>query len=168
VADDIDAYLEEFCSLRDFRAEDLTQLPLHEEAITFLLANGLPTDAAPYLSLAHARTIFRPLSDVWNTPDSGGVLANFLCLYSDGAGNPICVDRRDSTVVWLDHDDHFASSSYVNSGLVTFSEFLLAAQRRTSQLPVDPALEVLDPRAFRDEAFWVRQYGPGGVLSRST
>jgi hypothetical protein len=167
VADDLEAYLEEFHRLRGFRPDDLAQVPLDGATITFLLTNGLPESAPPYLSLEPPGRLFRPLAEAWDVLGRGGSVPPLLSLYVDGAGNAVGIDRRDSAVVWLDHEAPFTAPVYVNGDLVLFAEFLLAAQRRGLQLPIDPSLEQLDPRAFDADSFWVREYGARGLLSHS-
>src|SRR5262249_35923467 len=53
-------------------------------------------------------------------------LDRFRVLGSDGAGNPICVDR-DAGMIWLlEHEDDFHTTQFVNSSVHQLRELLLA------------------------------------------
>jgi hypothetical protein len=165
VAQDLRTYLDEFHRFRTFRAEDLARASLNESTVSFLLFNGLPEDAPPFLSLERERCVLRPLPDVWPTRKSSD-LSHFLCLYVDNCGDPICIDRRDSTIVWLDHEVEFGVRRYVNGSVALFAEFLLAAQRRCLGLPDVEPPQALEPRAMQPGSFWAAQFPP--VIARAS
>jgi hypothetical protein len=127
-------------------------------AENFLTTVGLPLEAAPCLN-------FGQHSLDWIPEEARHC---YIPIGSDGAGNPIVVDR-DGTVMLLDHDRRFAPS-YVNCDLPTLAEALLRYRdilnEAATELDFDgelPAisqqrfasfLEKLDPECLKENQLW--------------
>ena len=152
VADTLASYLEEFHAFRAFTPDTLAVLDA-PDAIDFLVGNGLPEDAAPYLSLPRAPGPFCTLGAVWPVGDRAD-LSGLLFVYNDGNGNAICCERGTTQVLWLDHETEFRQRVYVNATMEIFAEFLLAYLRQAVHLPVNADLQSLDADAFAPGAFW--------------
>jgi hypothetical protein len=161
VATDLASYLEEFHSLRRFGRESLAQVPLSLDAVEFLTQDGLPEDAPPFLTLCAPARVWRPMLELWSSASLAPALEEGLqrcyTLYSDGGGNPLCVDLgRDGAVLWFDHTD-LTKCRYVNSGVVALAEFLLL--RIKSPHLATAAIEGsrIDADALSPGTFWYDQ-----------
>jgi hypothetical protein len=100
--------------------------------------------------------VFSP--NQWQPGEKVG-LEHYLMIGSDGAGNPLCIDQRDGTVVLLDHELLFdvkrrdRRTMFVNSGIPEFAQSLLAYQRSTPD-SFSRTLSKIDPRAAEKGTFW--------------
>ena len=92
-----------------FPADYVAPAPIPNEAKHFLLAAGLPRDAAPFLS-------FAPASRPWGLPDCLEIGAN-------GSGDPITI-MANGAVLYRNHDAGFAGC-YINRDLPTLAASLL-------------------------------------------
>jgi hypothetical protein len=85
-------------------------------------ADTLPLSAAPCLDFHAAQTpkpvfeVFGAISD-WSEEDQSR-LKRFVVIGSDGAGNPICLDKPTGKVILLDHEDKFRSVQFVALPLI--------------------------------------------------
>lgn len=92
-----------------FPADYVASSPIPNEAKQFLSEEGLPRDAAPFLS-------FGPTSRPWGLLDCLEIGAN-------GSGDPITI-MADGTVLYRNHDADFAGC-YINRDLATLAASLL-------------------------------------------
>jgi hypothetical protein len=135
---------------------------LPSQAKRFLVEAGLPKSAAPYLSF---EDLAKGLPRIWQvygttTPqfwkdEDRQRLRSFCIVGSDGAGNPICLDERDSgRVVVLDHEDNFRTITFMNSGVPELAECLLAFREAGNQAGLGEELQRIDPACTREGCFW--------------
>jgi SUKH-4 immunity protein len=110
-----------------------------------LATMGLPRRAAPYLSFeAHLARV-----DAAYGAEPG--FAPFVQLGTDGAGNPIVLNRAaNDRVEWLDHDDGFASH-YVNRSLLALARSLVAYHRFVQDLLATRGEDAYLDADFTDE-----------------
>lgn len=103
------------------------RLPLAAEDKAFLVAAGLPTDAAPFLSFnAPAATELPTVAEQWGVAVD---LGRYRVIGSDGSGNPIVFDERSGgQVLRLDHENGFASA-LINSTVRQLAESLFAYRK---------------------------------------
>src|SRR4051794_38639060 len=96
VASNLDDFLKEFHGLRRFTAAEVSPVPLLTDVARFLIEEGLPEEAAPFLSLEREGRLLRPVVNIWpianSTSQRMARLERCYSLYSDGSGNPICID----------------------------------------------------------------------------
>jgi hypothetical protein len=157
VALDLGSFLDEFYRLRRFTSDELAHLDLSSDALRFLTDEGLPEDAAPFLSLQPRSNLLRPVLEQWHCSDEHRRvrLATCYSLYSDGSGNPICLDiARHGSLLWFDHETELARECYVNQSVMHLAEFLLLRM-------VDPNIQNpttryagIEPDALLPGTFW--------------
>ncbi|MDJ0939750.1 MAG: SUKH-4 family immunity protein [Woeseiaceae bacterium] len=127
--------------------------------IAFVKVNDdtLPTEAAPGLTFRPSAQA-RPIWETWNL-DPGWVskerdrLSRYLEFGSDGAGNPICLERDRGSVWLLDHEDDF-SAQFVNTSVTQLAESLLAYLGERNADVFRAAIQGIDSAAMADDAFW--------------
>jgi hypothetical protein len=127
------------------------------DAARFLVAAGLPRSCAPFLSFEAVAK--GPLSLVqyygahqFRATDSSR-LASFYVLGSDGSGNPLCLDSaRNGEIVMLDHEDRFATRTFVASSVAALAEALLILHT-TPHGDFVEHLRPCDPLAADESAF---------------
>ncbi len=83
----------------------------------------LPASAAPCLNFDETA---RPLWEIYGNPKDWSEtdrdkLSGYLAIGFDGAGNPLCVERKTSSIWLLDHECRFATRQFVNSSDAQFS-----------------------------------------------
>lgn len=136
----------------------------------FLIAAGLPEDAAPFLSFRETGE-FPTVDSVFRQP---AALRRYRMIGSDSAGSPIALDEGGSgEVVVLDHENQF-SPALMNSSVRQLAESLLAYRKlvadtvaqfgpdafldgRTSvasRAELRRTLETMDAAAMRPGCFW--------------
>jgi SUKH-4 immunity protein len=121
-------------------------------------ADVLPNSAAPFLTFKEAARpvriwdVFASPSD-WSSADRER-LAPYRMIGSDGAGNPICVEQDSGAVILLDHEDWFRTREFVNSSVRQLAKCLLAYLGEREAQRFRAAVEVIDPTALVDGAFW--------------
>lgn len=99
-----------------YPADAISASGLPEDTKRFLVAAGLPQEAAPCLS-------FAPGTLDW-LRQPGDDLDCFYALGSDGSGNPFAVD--EDGVVWLIDHERPCLRTLVNSSVAALAECLLA------------------------------------------
>ncbi len=121
----------------------------------------LPNEAAPCLSFDDATTmpaiweLFSPGS--WWPATDKQRLDKYRMIGADGAGNPICVECASGEVWLLDHEDHFRTSQFVNSGISQFAECLLAYMGEKDGETFRSAVTLIDPSALQQGSFWYHE-----------
>lgn len=121
----------------------------------------LPSEAAPCLTFDDAESmpalwdVFGP-TDAWLAEDKKR-LANYRMIGSDGAGNPICVDSASGEIRLLDHEGHFRTTQFVNSGIAQLAECLLSYMGEKDASAFRAAIRKLDPQADQEGSFWVHE-----------
>jgi hypothetical protein len=118
--------------------------------------DALPAEAAPCLTFERAS---RPVWEVFGVPSQWSEtererLAPYRVIGSDGAGNPICVERGTGAVVLLDHEDWFRTRQFMNSSVRQLAECLLAYMGETDQERFRAAVWAIDLPAMDEGAFW--------------
>jgi SUKH-4 immunity protein of toxin-antitoxin system len=118
----------------------------------------LPDACAPFVSFKEAVRP-RPIYEVYGSPfDWSSVdrerLAEYRMIGSDGAGNLICIEKRTSVVVLLDHEDWFRTRQFVNSSIRQLAECLLAYMGEHDPTRFQSAVEAIDPAALAEKSFW--------------
>jgi len=118
----------------------------------------LPDTAAPFLSFERAhdpRLIWQVygFETDWS-PEDRQRLAPYQMMGSDGAGNAICVDERNGTVVLLDHEDGFRTRQFMNSSVGQLAECLLAYMGERSPEAFKSAVLAIDRDAMASGTFW--------------
>jgi hypothetical protein len=118
----------------------------------------LPVEAAPFLTFdCGAQPVL--IWEVFGIPSqwSGAErerLAPYQMIGSDGAGNPICVERGTGAVVLLDHEDRFCTRQFVNSSVRQLAECLLAYMGERDPERFRSAVRAIDPAALAERSFW--------------
>ena len=121
----------------------------------------LPSEAAPCLSFGDAESmpaiweVFGRADD-WSEKDKKR-LEEYRMLGSDGAGNPICVEKASLEIWLLDHEDHFNTLQFVNSGISQLAECLLAYMGEKEADQFRSAVEEIDPPAIGKGTFWYHE-----------
>lgn len=145
-------------TLYRFTREEIGHAQATTVAEHFLTIAGLPVEAAPCLSFGQQSLDWLP----------EGARNDYLAIGSDGAGNPIVVDRT-GTVLLLDHDEKF-EPSYVNHDVPTLAASLLRYRDLIDEAATAPDfdgalspvlresfagfLEKLDPRSLEENQLW--------------
>jgi hypothetical protein len=131
-----------------------------EEVSDGLVVNGtwvLPASAAPFLTFAELSQMPR-VQDVFNLEgwpeEELAKLEPYRMIGSDGAGNPICVERETGLIWLLDHDVLFQTRQFVNSSIGQLAESLLAYLGEDAPERVLATIAAEDPRAMNEGAFW--------------
>ncbi|MCS3418648.1 hypothetical protein M2399_003823 [Pseudomonas sp. BIGb0450] len=128
----------EFCSLA---AQDAQ----------FLVKQGLPRDAAPFLSfeaysageIAHRLTVY-------------GISEDHFLLGHNGSGDALAIDRRTREVVSFNHDFN-NERVFINSTLMLFAQCLCIFQEHLRDSTIERCLaeiERVDPAAAAPSAMW--------------
>ncbi|QJI38584.1 SUKH-4 family immunity protein [Pseudomonas sp. ADAK13] len=117
----------------------------------FLLKQGLPRDAAPFLSfeaysasqIAHRLTVY-------------GLSNDYFPLGHNGSGDVLAIDRRSREVVCFNHD--FDNERvFINATLMQFAQCLCLFQEHLRDGRIDRCLaeiERVDPAAAVPGAMW--------------
>lgn len=135
-----------------------TKLGIQEIGSRFVNCFGqvLPDSAAPCLSFdgqgQELWEVYGSASD-WS-PDDRARLASYRVIGSDGAGNPICIERDTGAIWLLDHEDQFTSRQFVNTGLPELAESLLAYMGEKDLEQFRSELRRVDSAAAREGCFW--------------
>jgi hypothetical protein len=157
IADNFDSFLEEFFRLRRFTSDELAPLDLPGDAMRFLTEEGLPVDAAPFLSLQSESILLRPVIEQWACRDNDrrARLTTCFSLYSDGSGNPICLDTaRQGALLWFDHETELAGECYVNASVNLLAEFLLLRMGAADKASPMSAYAEVESNALLPGTFW--------------
>ena len=155
-----------------FSTELLEGVSLPEATIEFLLNAGLPDSAAPFLDFfGHGSRRLQPASEAYPI---GSEFDRYLCIGTNDAGDPICLDTAfGGAVVLLSHDDNFRAVA-VNSSVGQLAESLLAFRKLVDatcerngedafldgDIPDDlietlaAELTSIDPECMSDGSFW--------------
>lgn len=155
-----------------FPPSSLEDVRIPEDARTFLLAAGMPEDAAPFLSFKSPKTGPLPTAaDEWHlAPDFN----RYRVIGFNGSGDPLCLDEEDEgAVIYLNHDDHFrrvlinTSVSQLAESLLAFRHFIQQTNARwgdeayiEGNIPTDlrgwieDEFRRIDQRAYQPNHFW--------------
>jgi hypothetical protein len=118
----------------------------------------LPDEAAPFLNFdqaarpAHIWEVFGNPSQ-WSDTERER-LAPYQMIGSDGAGNPVCIERDTGAVVLLDHEDRFHSRQFVNSSVRQLAECLMAYMGEKDAERFRGAVRGIDLAAMAERSFW--------------
>jgi hypothetical protein len=82
---------------------------------------------------------------------------------SDGAGNPICVEKGTGAVVLLDHEDWFRTRQFINSSVRQLAECLLAYMGEQDPDRFRAAIKAIDSAAIAEGTFWWHEAAVIGV-----
>jgi hypothetical protein len=158
VASTLDAFLQDFRALRRFPPNDVRELRLSAEFSRFLVEEGLPEEAAPWVALESSKRVLRPISQIWPLSLDARrdvELEHCYSLYTDGSGNPIVINRaRDGALTLLDHEASLKEVCYVNASVIAFAECLLIRMKALSRHEMIRAIGTLDPDAIVPGTFW--------------
>jgi hypothetical protein len=123
----------------------------------------LPREAAPGITFDGA-TLPQPvwkwfgIADQWSSADRQRLDAH-LVIGFDGAGNPLCIERRTGAIWLLDHEDRFHTRQFVNTGVPQLAECLLAYMGEGDAQRFRQAVNGIDPAALADGSFWSCEAG---------
>lgn len=156
VAATLDDFLQTFHRLRRFGVDRLLGIPLPPDSVRWLVEEGLPEEAAPWLGLESATNVLRPIGEVWPLlPRDAERLSHSYSLYTDGSGNPIVIDtQRHGALFLLDHESGLAEVCFVNASVIALAESLLI---RMKPIPFEQmllAIAALDQPATAPGTFW--------------
>ncbi|WP_026908815.1 SUKH-4 family immunity protein [Paucisalibacillus globulus] len=124
-----------------FNEQELIGLDFSDELKKFLTVAGLPETPPPYLEFTSSEGLLRPVTSVFNMPES---FQRYWFLGSTGSGDPICLIEEQETVVFLHNSDNY-KEVYINSSLNQFAECILVYSKM-----IDKAIEVNGEDAFID------------------
>jgi len=117
----------------------------------------LPHEAAPCMTFDRAANPLR-VCELWKNSDWSAEdqarLASFLVIGSDGAGNPLCVERVSGEIWLFDHEDRFRTRQFVNSSIPQLGECLLAYMGEKDPDRFRSAVNKIDNRAMVSGALW--------------
>lgn len=156
---------------------------LPDELQAFLYNAGLPDGAAPCLSFdTIGSNGLKYIYEVWGNESSYSdeeikELSKYLVIGSDGCGNPLVINCDENYQIYhLDHEDHFSTSTFVNSSLIQLAKFLLQVReiitKSNEELEDDfdempqsykdfllTQLEKIDIKACEENGFWRAEIG---------
>jgi hypothetical protein len=180
-------FIQRWTNLPDGYGSDLIRLPsdtvapVSASTLNFLIEAGLPESAVPSLRLDGISEGLKPIYEVYGRPqdwsdDEKQRLSPYLLLGDDEGGNPICIDLpNNERVVWVDHEDYFHASRFINSSVsqlaecvLVFAEFILKYQQEfgedadvfDGEVPISmiedltQQMQRIDPPAIENGAFW--------------
>ncbi|WP_159094853.1 SUKH-4 family immunity protein [Stenotrophomonas sp. ESTM1D_MKCIP4_1] len=134
-----------------FQRHPLATLPawLHPHARQLLNEQGLPREAAPYLSFFDAERAAEVSAAL---PAPGWAIGH------DGGGNVLAIDAASGEVVMWDHDNGDARV-FANRDLLCFAECLCGYYRCMETRQAFPQVVAkIDPRAMAEGGFWLSRY----------
>ncbi|MHA6195670.1 SMI1/KNR4 family protein [Pseudomonas wadenswilerensis] len=140
-------HFEEFVS---FDAESLpTCLP--REDSSFLTTQGLPCDAAPFLSFyAYSQSEIESRLKIFGLPESCFPIGH------NGSGDVVAIDMDSRQVVFFNHDFH-NERVLINSSLPQFAESLCIFKEHfenKSMADCLVAIAAIDPQAAEPGSMW--------------
>ena len=147
VPTDLDLGLDEFVQF------DPSVVPssLRTDDADFLVTQGLPRDAAPFLNFcAYSQFKLAEVREVFGVPDSHFPIGH------NGSGDVIAVDSTTGQVVYFNHDDHNARV-LINSSLRQFADSLCIYQEHHNKRAIEgarSAILAIDPAALQQGAMW--------------
>jgi hypothetical protein len=127
----------------------------------------LPESAAPCVTFKEAARPV-PIWEVFGSPSDWSPaererLAPYRTIGSDGAGNPLCVERGTEAVVLLDHEDRFSTRLFINSSVRQLAECLLAYLGEQDPERFRAAVRAIDPVAMAQGSFWWHEAAGLGI-----
>lgn len=150
---------------------------LREDTFYFLSTVGLPTSAAPFLGFAD-NDLYKELENIYSIYVTGEPKhQNLLCIGSNGAGDPICIDLNNGCrIVALNHEEGF-SPSFMNSSVVELFQFLTTFKSFGEEIIITngedafldanftdmqfnelkEVMEAIDEEALAGNTFWVQE-----------
>lgn len=139
----------EILQVADFQQID--ELNINQNTLTFLTKWVLPSSAAPFLSFSEISegeilsvNMFFNLD--WPELDS------FLVIGTNGSGDPICIDKNlEEKIVYLNHDNDF-ERIYINQDVYKLASSLIRYHQFISLL-IDSSNLNYERKKFTDESF---------------
>ena len=118
-------------TLIPFTRESLDGIHIPESSIRLLAEAGLPDSASPFLDFfGHGSRRLQPASDAYSLDSE---FAHYLCIGTNDAGDPICIDTESNgAIVLLFHDDNFRRIQ-MNSSVEKLAESLLKFRNLVDQ-----------------------------------
>lgn len=151
-------FMQNFRALRRFAPEQVSAVALSPEVARFLVEEGLPEDAAPWLALERTTHVLRPIAEVWRLAADDprrAALSQCYALYTDGYGNPLVIDiARHGAVLLLDHESGLRDLCYVNASPIALAECLLLRMQAMPQAEALRAIAAFDEAATAPGTFW--------------
>lgn len=134
-----------------FDSASLIEFGIHPDDVSFLVAAGLPKQAAPFLNFtAYSREELRDLYDLYDMP------SNLFPLGCTGSGDPLGIELSSRAIIYLNHDDQ-NRRVFINSTLERFSESLCLYQEARSEGTLDSFLDrlsVFDAACAQNDSMW--------------
>lgn len=144
---DLDLHLDEFVL---FDAESLPTRLAREDS-SLLAAQGLPRDAAPFLSFyAYSQPEIESRVHIFGLSDS------YFPIGHNGSGDVIAIDVDSRHVILFNHDS-YNQSVFINSSLVQFAESLCIYQEHLNKEAMANCLDaiaIIDARAVDLGSMW--------------
>lgn len=103
-----------------FEADTIALVRMNDSDRVLLTQYGLPESAAPYLSFDAKPGLLGALRSIGQAP---GETEPFVEIGANGSGDPICLEKSNGTVYFLNHDNDFIPV-LVNSSVTALVEFL--------------------------------------------
>ena len=148
--------------LGKFRAvphERIDELQIDDSSKDLLREVGFPEEAAPFLSFAEKPDkLLRKLPSVFSF--LGQEFERYRLFGSNGSGDFVCIDERNGSIVYLNHDANM-KRVFINSSVLQFAESLcLMAEALQSEFTIDFTGELsrIDPAALDAAAMWPSEY----------
>ena len=132
-----------------------------EETVAFLQEVGFPEAAEPGLDFTDLSDKLFTHSQLY-TKDDFPALDEYLVIGSTSEGNPICIDTKSGSIVYIDHDNGF-EAVLINSSLVRFSHALALYQvavRKESPVTManlrslEERMQRADAAGLEENTFW--------------
>ncbi|MBC3303093.1 SUKH-4 family immunity protein [Pseudomonas sp. SWRI18] len=143
----LDLHLDEFVL---FDSESLPHRLAREDS-SFLAAQGLPRDAAPFLSFyAYSQSEIESRVHIFGLPKS------YFPIGHNGSGDVIAIDMDSRHVICFNHD-HYNESVFINSSLAQFAQSLCIYQEHlTTETMANclDAIATIDSRATDLGSMW--------------
>ncbi|MET4108814.1 SUKH-4 family immunity protein [Hymenobacter sp. UYP22] len=137
-------------STSTFTSVQLPDADLSSSTRQFLEEAGLPIDAAPFLSFANQDDPPYLISTQYDFLPAS--FERYVCIGSDGAGNPIVIDSLTQQILLLDHENEFAIQ-YMNSTIWQLAEALIVYCEFGKQTVALNGKDAFIDANFSDELF---------------
>ncbi|MBN2978746.1 SUKH-4 family immunity protein [Pseudomonas lactucae] len=149
---DLDLHLDEFVL---FDPEFLPDRLVREDS-SLLAAQGLPRDAAPFLSFyAYLQ------AEIESRVQNFGLPESYFPIGHNGSGDVVAIDMDSRHVIYFNHD-RYNERVFINSSLPQFAESLCIYQEHLTKEAMDNCLDAIatiDSRAVDLGSMWPAEVG---------
>jgi hypothetical protein len=147
-------------AFRSYSRDRVNALSISDEAKSLLIEAGLPEEAPPFLSFfpGDDPAALAKLTEV--DPLLSKRFSRYRVLGNNGSGDTLCIDERDGSVVYLNHDSNMRRV-FINSSLGQFAEALclmVEFLHQNTKMDFRAELSRIDPPALRSGTMWANEH----------